>query len=72
MCIIGPRIAKCVADRLKPGEFVRQMSKKTPKFEYFMNICRSKFGLSMPGLGYDTYRYTGCMDGWVIVWNIMV
>ena len=50
-----PRIARCVEGKLNSGEFVKPAA-KLRRLEYYDKICQSKFGLSMPGLGFDTYR----------------
>lgn len=64
LVFLGPIIADCVRSKLREGEFVsnvmgieqRQKQGKSSRSDYYNNIGRSKMGLSLPGLGYDTYR----------------
>lgn len=66
---IGPRILRCVSDRIPQEFFVGHSD--TPKdtyenarkrteasrTEYYHKLGRAMFGLAVPGLGYDCFRY---------------
>lgn len=62
--LIGPQILKCVSDKFKVEEFEghvntpeSEMKKtKTNRRRYYEKLAASRFGLSLPGLGYDTFR----------------
>jgi hypothetical protein len=64
LCRVGPIITECVRSKLKDGDFVsnvlsldeRRKQGKQSRGSYYESIGRSRMGLSMPGLGYDTYR----------------
>lgn len=54
----------CVSNKFTPNEFeghdatpVKEMKKtKTERRRYYEKLAAARFGLSLPGLGYDTFR----------------
>jgi hypothetical protein len=57
-----PQIMKCVADKFPPNDFFGQnhvdstMKGRMGVEEYYKRLGSARFGLAMPGLGYDTFR----------------
>lgn len=63
--ILGPQILRCVSSKMTVDEFEghdqtpdREMKKtKVNRRRYYEKLASARFGLSLPGLGYDTFRY---------------
>ena len=61
---VGPQILQCVSNKMSPRDFEghsqtpkSEMSKtKTNRKRYYQKLSSAMFGLSLPGLGYDTFR----------------
>lgn len=56
-----PQILKCVSNKFSPGDFEGHAfsSKNTSRLDrvsYYAKLSTAMFGLSLPGLGYDTFR----------------
>lgn len=63
--ISGPQILKCLSNSLSPEDFTGHIHRKPdPKAEemktdrrlYYRKLASARFGLAMPGLGYDCFR----------------
>lgn len=62
---LGPQILRCVSSKISVEDFeghdrtpVDEMAKtKVNRRRYYEKLASSRFGLSLPGLGYDTFRF---------------
>ena len=58
MLLLGPEIVNCVKKHLNAYDLIPQMKKGSQSMkQYYNKIVTHKFGLTMPGIGYDTYWY---------------
>lgn len=68
-CCVGPQIIKCISEKLPVEEFfghtdgVVKKSKAPPganteesRSAYYVQLARARFGLMVPGMGYDCFR----------------
>jgi hypothetical protein len=62
---LGPQILRCVSSKISVEDFeghdqtpYKEMAKtKVNRRRYYEKLASARFGLSLPGLGYDTFRY---------------
>jgi hypothetical protein len=62
--IIGPQIVSCVAKNFDPSDFEilfaspRESSRSDifHRITFYQKLASSRFGLGLPGLGYDCFR----------------
>lgn len=71
-----PQILACISQKFTGEEFDGHVKnppqQRLDREEYYVKLAQARFGVGLPGLGYDTFRYVKCVLHWSIIQLLLI